>query len=51
MFWMDGEGKIERCVEMLDSWETREKLMGLSGRAKENVKRRTGEKSRWLENE
>ena len=41
---MDESGtKIERCVEMLDSWATREKLLVLTARARENVKMRTGE--------
>jgi hypothetical protein len=51
MFWMDGEGKIERCVEMLDSLATTERLLVLSARAKENMKTRTGEEFRWLEKE
>ncbi|OAG05271.1 uncharacterized protein CC84DRAFT_1177344 [Paraphaeosphaeria sporulosa] len=51
MFWMDGEGKIEKCVEMLDTWATREKLLVLSARARENIKRRTGEEFKWLERE
>lgn len=52
MFWMDESGtKIEKCVEMLDSWATREKLLLLSARARENIKNRTGEEFNWLNKE
>lgn len=51
MFWMDGEGKIERCVEMLDSWATRERLLLLSARAREKLKGKTGEEFKWLDKE
>ncbi|KAJ4355913.1 uncharacterized protein N0V89_003938 [Didymosphaeria variabile] len=49
MFWLDESGtKIEKCVEMLDSWATRERLLILSAKARENIKRRTGEEFDWL---
>ncbi|KAF2446759.1 hypothetical protein P171DRAFT_429710 [Karstenula rhodostoma CBS 690.94] len=51
MFYMDASGKIEKCIEMLDSWATREKLLRLSTRARENIKTRTGEEFKWVEKE
>ncbi|KAJ4297838.1 hypothetical protein N0V90_005734 [Kalmusia sp. IMI 367209] len=43
MFWMDESGeKIVKTVEMLDSWATRERLLILSGRARENLKKVSG---------
>ena len=51
MFWMDDEGRIERCVEMLDSGETKGRLLGLSNRARDNIKKKTGEEVKWLAEE
>lgn len=42
IFSMDESGKIERVVEFLDS-KVAEKVMRLTGRAKENLERRENE--------
>ncbi|KAF2639228.1 hypothetical protein P280DRAFT_481387 [Massarina eburnea CBS 473.64] len=42
MFWFDGEGRISRCVELVDSKKTVDELLPLMGRARANLLRGEG---------